>query len=65
MLARTLSLLLCHVLGTLEDICKTLTWLAAQVKCHCTGTFRVGNKQEGLEATVLLESHDLLAVAES
>lgn len=65
MLARALSLLLCHMLGTLEDSSKKVTWLAAQVKCHCTGTLSGGNKQEELEATVLLESHNLLAMAES
>lgn len=65
MLARALSLLLCHVLGTLEDISKKVMWLTAQVRCLCTGTLSVGNKREDLEATVLLESHNLPAMSES
>lgn len=59
-----LRLLLCHVLGALEDISKKVTWLTVQVKCLCTGTLNVGNKQEELEATVLLDSQSLRAMSE-
>lgn len=59
-----LRLLLCHVLGALEDISKKVTWLTAQVKCLCTGTLSVSNKQEELEATVLLDSQSLCAMSE-
>jgi len=37
----------------------------AQRKCLCTSTRSMGNKQEELEAIVLLESYDLIAIMET
>jgi len=36
-----------------------VTWPTAQMKCLCKNTHSMGNKQEELEATALLESYDL------
>jgi len=37
----------------------------AQMKCLCTNACSMGNKHEELEATVLLESYDLIALIET
>jgi len=37
----------------------------AQMKCLCTNAHSMGNKQEELEAIVLLESYDLIAITET
>jgi len=42
-----------------------VTWPTAQMKCLYTNTHSMGNKQEELEATVLLESHNLIALIET
>jgi len=44
---------------------KKVTWLTAQLKYLYTNTCSMGNRQEELEATVLLESYDLVALAET
>jgi len=44
---------------------KKVTWPTAQMKCLYTNTHSMGNKQEELEATVLLESYDLIALTET
>jgi len=44
---------------------KKLTWLTAQMKCLYTNTHSMGNKQEETEATMLLESYDLIAITET
>ena len=44
---------------------KKVTWPTAQLKCHYTNTCSMGNKQEELEATVLLESYHLVAITET
>jgi len=42
-----------------------MTRSAAQLKCLYTNTRSLGNKQEELEATVLLENHDIVAVTKT
>jgi len=42
-----------------------VTRSTAQLKCFCTNAHSMGNKQEKLEATVLLENGDLVAVTET
>jgi len=42
-----------------------VTRSTAQMKCLYTNAHSVGNKQEELEATVLLESYDLIALTET
>ena len=44
---------------------KKVTWPTAQLKCLYTNVRSMGNKQEELEATVLLESYDLVAITET
>ncbi|GAB0203436.1 hypothetical protein GRJ2_002809200 [Grus japonensis] len=44
---------------------KKVTWPTAQLKCLYTNAHSMGNKQEELEATVLLESYDLVAITET
>lgn len=44
---------------------KKMTWLTAQLKCLYTNACSMGNKQEEVEATMLLESCDLVAVTET
>jgi len=44
---------------------KKATRPTAQIKCLYTNTHSMGNKQEELEATVLLESYDLIALTET
>ncbi|KAK4826217.1 hypothetical protein QYF61_006161 [Mycteria americana] len=44
---------------------KKVTWLTAQLKCLYTNAGSMGNKQEELETTMLLESHDLVAITET
>jgi len=36
-----------------------------QMKCLCTNARSMGSKQEELEAIVLLESYDLIAITET
>jgi len=43
---------------------KKVTQLTAQMKCLCTNASSMGSKQEELEATVLLESYDLVTLTE-
>jgi len=38
---------------------------AAQLKCLYTNAYSLGNKQEELEATVLLENHDIVVVTKT
>jgi len=42
-----------------------VTWPTAQIKHLYTNACSMGNKQEELEATVLLESYDLIALTET
>jgi len=42
-----------------------VTWLTAWLKRLYTNAHNRGNKQEELEATVLLESYDLVALTET
>jgi len=44
---------------------KKVSRLAVQLKCLYNNAHSMGNKQEELEATVLLESYDLVAVTET
>ena len=44
---------------------KKVTQPTAQPKCLYTNARSMGNKQEELEATVLLESYDLVAITET
>ena len=41
---------------------KKVTWPTAQLKCLYSNAYSMGNKQEELEATMLLESYDLVAI---
>ena len=42
-----------------------MTWPTAQLKCLYTNACSMGNKPEELEATVLLERYDLVAITET
>ena len=42
-----------------------VTWPAAQMRCLHTNACNMGNKQEELEATMLLESYDLIALTQT
>jgi len=42
-----------------------VAWPTAQMKFLYTNTDSMGNKQEKLEATMLLESYDLIALTET
>ena len=42
-----------------------MTWPPAQLKRLYPNAHSMGNKQEELEATVLLESYDLVAITET
>ena len=42
-----------------------VTWPTAQMKCLYTNARSMGNKLEELEATILLESYDLIAFTET
>ena len=44
---------------------KKVTRLTAQLTCLYTNARSMGNKQEELEATVLLESYNLVAITET
>ncbi|GAB0182504.1 cAMP-dependent protein kinase inhibitor alpha [Grus japonensis] len=44
---------------------KKVTWPTAQLKCLYTNARSMSNKQEELEATMLLESYDLVAITET
>ena len=44
---------------------KRVTQPTAQLKCLFTNAHNMGNKQEELEDTVLLESYDLVAITET
>ncbi|KAK4819205.1 hypothetical protein QYF61_026821 [Mycteria americana] len=44
---------------------KKVTWPTAQLKCLYTNACSMGNKQEELEATMLLESYKLVAITET
>ncbi|KAK4828983.1 hypothetical protein QYF61_001639 [Mycteria americana] len=54
-----------HLKGNKEYSTRKVTWPTAQMKCHYTNAHSMGNKQEELEATVLLESYDLVAITET
>jgi len=42
-----------------------VTWQQTRMKCLYMNAHSVGNKQEELEATVMLESYDLIALTET
>lgn len=44
---------------------KKVTHPTAQLKCLYTNACSMGNKQEELEATMLLESYNLVAITET
>jgi len=44
---------------------KKVTQPTSQLRCLCTNAHSMGNQQEGLEAAVLLESYELLAITET
>jgi len=54
-----------HPKGNKRCSTKKVTQPTAQMKCLYTNAHSMGNKQEELEATVLLESYDLDAIVES
>jgi len=54
-----------HLKGNKGCYTKKVTWPTAQTKCLYTNTHSMGNKQEDLEATALLESYDLIALTET
>lgn len=51
--------------GTEELSFKEMTRPAAQLKCLFTNACSLGNKQKELEATVLLENHNIVVVTET
>jgi len=53
-----------HLKGTKGCSSKKATLPTAQLKCLYTNIYSTGNKQEELEATMLLESYDLVALTE-
>ena len=54
-----------YLKGIKECSSKKVTRPTAQLKCLYTNARSMGNKQEELEATVLLESYDLVAITET
>ena len=54
-----------HLKGIKGCSSKRVTWLTAQLKPLYTNAHSMGNKQEELEATVLLKSYNLLAITET
>ena len=54
-----------HLKGNKGCSSKKVTRLTAQMKCLYTNARSMGNKQEELEAIVLLESYDLVAITET
>ena len=53
-----------HLEGIKVCSSEKVTWLTAQLKCLYTNSDSMGNKQE-IEATMLLESYDLIAITET
>jgi len=51
--------------GIKECSSKKVTQLTAQLKCLYINAHSMGNKQEELEATMLLESYNLVAITET
>jgi len=54
-----------HLKGIKGCSCEEVTRPTAQLKCLYTNAHSMGNKQEELEAIVLLESYDLVARTET
>jgi len=54
-----------HPKGNKGCSSKTLGWPTAKMKCLYTNARSMGNKQEELEATVLLESYDPITITET
>jgi len=54
-----------HLKGIKECSSKKVTRLTVQMKCLYTNARSMGNKQEEMEATVLLKSYDLVAITET
>jgi len=54
-----------HLKGNKGGSSLQVTHPAAQMKCLSTNTCSMGNRGEELEATVLLESYDLIALTET
>jgi len=54
-----------HPKGNKGCSLKTVTWSTAQMKCLYTKAHSMGNKKEALEATMLLENCDLIAITET
>ena len=54
-----------YLKGIKECSSKKVTWLTAQLECLYTNAHSTGNKQEELEATMLLESYNLVAIIET
>jgi len=53
-----------HPKGNKGCSTKNVARLTTQMRCLYTNTCSIGDEQEELEATVLLESHDLVALKE-
>jgi len=54
-----------HPKGNKRCSSMKVTWPTAQTKCFYMNARSVGNKQEELEATMMLESYDLIALTET
>jgi len=54
-----------HLKGNKGCSSMKVTRLKTQMKCPYMNTHSMGNKQEDLEATMLLESYDLIALTET
>ncbi|KAM6317632.1 forkhead box protein J1 [Podargus strigoides] len=54
-----------HLGGIKGCLSKKVTWPPAQLKCLYSSPRSTGNKQEELEATVLLESYNIVAIPET
>jgi len=54
-----------HLKGNKGCSSTKVTWPTAQMQCLYMNACSMGNKQEKLEATVLLESYDLIALTET
>jgi len=54
-----------HPMGNKVHSSVNVTWPTAQMKCLYMNTRSTGNKREELEATVLLQNYDLIALTET
>ena len=54
-----------YLKGIKEFSTEKVAWLSAQLKCLYTNACSLGNQQEQLEATMPLESYDLVAITDT